>query len=32
MDIVPLKIVGAKLGNKAGMYGAFVLAKESLEK
>lgn len=31
MDIVPLKIVGAKLGNKAGMYGAFVLAKELIE-
>ena len=27
MDIVPLKIVGAKLGNKAGMYGAYALAK-----
>ncbi len=30
MDIVPLKIVGAKLGNKAGVYGAFCLAKELL--
>lgn len=30
MDIVPLKIVGAKLGNKAGMYGAYSIAKESL--
>ncbi len=28
MDIVPLKIVGAKLGNKAGAYGAFAIAKE----
>lgn len=28
MDIVPLKIVGAQLGNKAGMYGAYVIAKE----
>ncbi len=27
MDIVPLKIVGAKLGNKAGVYGAYALAK-----
>ncbi len=26
MDIVPLKIVGAKLGNRAGVYGAFRLA------
>ena len=31
MDIVPLKIVGAALGNKAGMYGAYALAKESLK-
>lgn len=30
MDIVPLKIVGAKLGNQAGIYGAFVLAKQLL--
>lgn len=30
MDIVPLKIVGAQLGNRAGMYGAYVLAKELL--
>ena len=29
MDIVPLKIVGAALGNKAGMYGAYVIAKEN---
>lgn len=28
MDIVPLKIVGATLGNRAGVYGAFVLATE----
>ncbi len=28
MDIVPLKIVGAKLGNRAGVYGAYCLAKE----
>lgn len=28
MDIVPLKIVGAKLGNQAGIYGAFCLAKK----
>ena len=28
MDIVPLKIVGAKLGNCAGMYGAFEIAKK----
>jgi glucokinase len=27
MDIVPLKIVGAKLGNRAGVYGAYTLAK-----
>ena len=26
MDIVPLKIVGAQLGNKAGVYGAYTLA------
>ncbi len=31
MDIVPLKIVGAKLGNKAGVYGAYALAKEKME-
>ncbi len=30
MDIVPLKIVGAKLGNRAGVYGAYCLAKDSL--
>lgn len=30
MDIVPLKIVGAKLGNRAGMYGAYAIAKERL--
>ena len=28
MDIVPLKIVGAKLGNRAGIYGAYSMAKE----
>ncbi len=28
MDIVPLKIVGATLGNRAGVYGAFCLANE----
>lgn len=28
MDIVPLKIVGAKLGNKAGMYGAYCLTQQ----
>ncbi len=31
MDIVPLKIVGAKLGNRAGIYGAYCLAKQSIE-
>lgn len=31
MDIVPLKIVGAKLGNKAGVYGAYCLIKSVLE-
>lgn len=31
MDIVPLKIVGAKLGNKAGIYGAYALAVEHLD-
>ncbi|MBQ8342678.1 MAG: ROK family protein [Clostridia bacterium] len=31
MDIVPLKIVGAALGNKAGVYGAYSMAKEYLE-
>ena len=30
MDIVPLKIVGAKLGNRAGIYGAYSIAKENL--
>ena len=30
MDIVPLKIVGAKLGNRAGVYGAYTLAKDNL--
>ena len=30
MDIVPLKIVGAKLGNRAGIYGAFCIAKENI--
>ncbi len=32
MDIVPLKIVGAKLGNRAGVYGAYCLAKRGLKK
>ena len=31
MDIVPLKIVGAKLGNRAGVYGAFCLVKDRIE-
>ena len=31
MDIVPLKIVGAKLGNRAGVYGAYALAKSGLD-
>ena len=31
MDIVPLKIVGAKLGNKAGIYGAYALAKSKFD-
>ena len=30
MDIVPLKIVGARLGNQAGIYGAYLIAKNSL--
>ena len=30
MDIVPLKIVGAKLGNQAGIYGAYCIAKENI--
>lgn len=30
MDIVPLKITGAKLGNKAGVYGAFAIVKENI--
>lgn len=30
MDIVPLKIVGAKLGNRAGIYGAYCIAKDNL--
>ena len=30
MDIVPLKIVGAKLGNKAGIYGAYLIARNKL--
>ncbi len=30
MDIVPLKIVGAKLGNRAGIYGAYSIAKNNL--
>ena len=29
MDIVPLKIVGAKLGNQAGIYGAYCLAMQN---
>lgn len=28
MDIVPLKIVGAQLGNRAGIYGAYSIARE----
>ncbi len=28
MDIVPLKIVGAQLGNKAGIYGAYCIARD----
>ncbi len=31
MDIVPLKIVGAKLKNRAGVYGAYALAKDKIE-
>ncbi len=27
IDIVPLQIVGAKLGNRAGIYGAYSIAK-----
>ena len=30
MDIVPLKITGAKLGNKAGVYGAYTIARENV--
>ncbi len=30
MDIVPLKIVGAQLGNRAGVYGGYAIAKEKL--
>lgn len=30
MDIVPLKIVKAELGNRAGMYGAYCIAKSKL--
>lgn len=30
MDIVPLKIVPAKLGNQAGIYGAYCVAKEKI--
>lgn len=30
MDIVPLKIVGAKLGNRAGIYGAYCIAKDNV--
>ncbi len=29
MDIVPLKIVGAMLGNRAGIYGAYCIAKNN---
>ena len=29
-SVVPLKIVGAKLGNSAGIYGAYSLAKANL--
>jgi glucokinase len=29
-SVVPLKIIGAKLGNKAGIYGAYSLAKDHL--
>ena len=32
MDIVPLKIVGATLGNAAGVYGAYSIAHEKLGK
>ncbi|MBR2341638.1 MAG: ROK family protein [Clostridia bacterium] len=31
MDIVPLKIVGAKLGSKAGIYGAFTIARDKIK-
>ena len=31
MDIVPLKIVGATLGNQAGIYGAYCIAKDGIE-
>ena len=31
MDIVPLKIVGAQLGKRAGIYGAYLIAKESID-
>ncbi|MBQ8685294.1 MAG: ROK family protein [Clostridia bacterium] len=31
MDIVPLKIVGAELGNRAGVYGAYAMAKEKMK-
>ncbi len=30
MDIVPLKIVGAQLGNLAGVYGAYAIASDGL--
>ena len=30
MDIVPLKIVGTKLGNRAGIYGVYCIAKDNL--
>lgn len=29
-SVVPVKIIGAKLGNTAGIYGAYALAKETL--
>lgn len=30
MDIVPLKIVGVKLGNRAAIYGTYSIAKEKI--
>ncbi|MBQ8658398.1 MAG: ROK family protein [Clostridia bacterium] len=32
MDIVPLKIVGAQLGNLAGVYGGYAIASEGLKR